>query len=692
MSKQTSKPLLTSLRFIPAIPSELIPTLEKIGIKSAGDLLFYFPRRYEDYQEVIAVREATVGQTVSLMVSVREIDHTVSMAGKMTIYALVEQDGHYLRIIWFNQPYLIEKIKVGMKLALHGTVTERGGRLQILQPKFTIMDAASAQLKPKLLPVYGLTEGLKQKDIRRIVRKVVERFADQAEEALPDNVRQELGLCDIHTAIRWIHAPESNIQAEEAQRRFAFQELLILQVALAKRRHQVTLEPSAPALPLTPMIENRIRQRLPFTLTESQEQVFHEIAKDLERTIPMNRLLHGDVGSGKTAVAICALLQTIAHGHQAILMAPTEILARQHERTLRTWLQSSRVKIALWTGSTSHRQQMAERIHIGEIDIVVGTQAIVESELKFAKLGLIIIDEQHKFGVRQRARLKQLANHDPHYLVMTATPIPRTISMTVFGDLDVSTLVRPANAPPLIKTYLGSETNRDKWWSFFCKKIDQGRQGYVIAPLVDSTDESKWVGVEGLYESLVNGVLANYRVDLLHGRQSAEEKDATLRAFANGHTQVIVATSVVEVGIDVPNATVMTIESAERFGLSQLHQLRGRVCRSKHMGYVCVFSSSGTAEDNQRLRAFVEHADGFKLAEIDMQLRGPGNLFSTEQTGFPPLIIADLIRDAGLVSQAREMAAKIVAADPDLKQPELERLRRQMVFRYGSALDISDVG
>ena len=412
----------------------------------------------------------------------------------------------------------------------------------------------------------------------------------------------------------------------------------------------------------------------------------------MKLTYPMNRMLHGDVGSGKTVVAVCSMLLAVAHGGQAVLMAPTEILARQHARTLNKMLAGSRVSIALITGSqtANERKALWEKLETGQIDIVIGTTAVINAASKFKNLSLVIIDEQHKFGVKQRSKLR--ADQDPHYLVMTATPIPRTISMTLFGDLDVSKLERPEGVGGKVHTYLGDEQNREKWWEFFRKKLLDGRQGYVIAPLVDGGDESKLGSAEQLFESLSNGPLEEFRIDLLHGRQSAEEKDATLQAFASGQTQVLVATGVVEVGIDVPNATVMTIESAERFGLSQLHQLRGRVGRGKHPGYVCVFDTSGSPEENERLAAFEKSSDGFELAEIDMQLRGPGNLLSTRQSGFPPLMIADLVRDSEILIQSQKDARRIVEEDPELEGEAMDRLRQLVFSRYGHVLDLGDVG
>jgi len=692
MSTTSSPPLLTPVDRLPGVGSPLARLLERLGLRTAADLLFNFPRRYEDYTELTELAHLEVGTTCSVVANIREVDQRVTVTGKHVQYVLLEQNRHYLRAIWFNLPYMEKRFQVGQLLHLRGTVKESGGRFEMLQPHYKVLEPGETGVEKKLLPVYPLTEGLKQWQLRKITERVIGDYAGLVEEALPEPVRQELALYPIREAIEQVHFPSTAATAEEARRRLVVQELLVLQLALAMRRYQHAQGQTALPLPLTGKIRDRILGRMPFELTEYQQQAFAEIAADMDRAIPMNRLLHGDVGSGKTAVALCAILLAVAHGAQAALMAPTEILARQHDRTIREILRNSRVRIALWTGSTAHRQSLSEKIAAGEVDIVVGTQAIVQSELSFAKLGLVVIDEQHKFGVKQRSNLRQLSSTVPHYLVMTATPIPRTISMTVFGDLDVSALRRPERLRAPVHTYLGTDATREKWWDFVVKKLREGRQAYVIAPRVETDDEVAAASAERLYERLSNGPLAAFKLDLLHGRQSAEEKDAALRAFAAGQTQVLVATSVVEVGIDVPNATIMTIESAERFGLSQLHQLRGRVSRGVHPGFVCCFSTTDNPEDNDRLKAFRETNDGFELAEIDLRIRGPGNLFSTQQTGFPPLRIADLVRDAGLLQQIRELGTRIIAADPELQAEEHARLRQLVLTRYGQSLQLGNVG
>jgi ATP-dependent DNA helicase RecG len=684
--------LTQPVQFIKGVGPHKAKWLEKLGLKTAADVLFFFPRKYQDFRELTPIGDLESDQNASVLVEVAEVEAIISSTGKPILYVLFKDETGFIRGIWFGQSFLKDRFALKQRVLLRGKAVERGLRFQMTHPKVTWVESGQEVSQGQLLPVYKLTEGANQRQIRDIVQTTIDQFANLVEEAMPDFVRERADVCDIQTAIQNVHFPRDQEQLGEARGRLVYQELLILQLALAIRRHRVQSEQQATSLELTPKIKARILRRFPFELSDSQISAFEEIAADMNQPFPMNRMLHGDVGSGKTVVAVCSMLLAVAHGGQAALMAPTEILARQHSRTLNRMLAGSRVNVALITGSqtANERKALHERLEKGEVDIVVGTTAVINAASKFKNLSLVIIDEQHKFGVKQRAKLR--GENDPHYLVMTATPIPRTISMTLFGDLDVSTLQRPDGVGGTVHTYLGSDENLEKWWGFFRKKLLEGRQGYVIAPLVDGGDESAIGSAERIFESLSNGPLEEFRIDLLHGRQSAEEKDATLQAFASGQTQVLVATGVVEVGIDVPNATVMTIQSAERFGLSQLHQLRGRVGRGKHAGYVCAFESSGAPNENERLLALEKSSDGFELAEIDMVLRGPGNLLSTRQSGFPPLMIADLVRDAEILVQSQQDARQIVKDDPELQGEAMERLHQLVFSRYGHVLDLGDVG
>lgn len=686
--------LTQPIQFLKGVGPHRAQLLEKLGLRTAADLLFFFPRSYQDFTELHQITELEAEQLASVVGVVEDIDQVISGNGKHVLYVLIKQENQFLRAVWFNQAFLMRKFQIGQRVMFRGKAKLIGGRFQMTHPKTTWLDAdQNVEDEKQLSPIYRLTEGINQRQLREIVAQTVGQCAGLIQEAFPDTLREQVSVCEIETAVRQIHAPKNQEEVEHARARLVYQELFILQLALAIRRHRIRSENVSPSLELTPKIKARITGRLPFELTQSQQIAFDEIAADMGQAFPMNRLLHGEVGSGKTAVAVCAMLLAVAHGNQATLMAPTEILARQHFRTLTQLLENSRVRMALWTGSlkTADRKRISQQISDGEIDVVIGTQAVVASKLDFHQLGLVVIDEQHKFGVRQRALLKQ-SGHDPHYLVMTATPIPRTIAMTLFGDLDVSVLHRTSGIGQKVNTYLGQEENREQWWEFFRKKLREGRQGFVVAPLVNADDESELSSAEQMFETLTNGPLEEFRLDLIHGKQSPERKDDAMRDFVSGKTQALVATGVVEVGIDVPNATIMTIESSERFGISQLHQLRGRVSRGHHPGYVCAFVTSNDPESNQRLAAFANTDDGFELAEIDLQIRGPGNLFSTQQSGFPPLMIADLIRDAEILQRAQQDARRLIGDDPEMEKESYSRLRQLVFARYGKALDLSDVG
>ena len=695
----TISKLTQPTQFLKGVGPQRAELLEKLGLRTAADLLFFFPTRYEDFTDQVSIADLEVGQAAQVVGVVDDIDET-KKDNQHILYVLLKQGQGtdvagtgYLRGIWFNQDYMLAKFRFGQIVKFCGKVSERGGRLQMMHPQTTWVDDAQKAENQGFHPIYRLTEGISQRQMRRIVESVVEQQANLVAEAIPEELQQQNQLCTIDEAIRQIHAPRNQTELESARRRLVFQELLILQLALSMRRHNIRIRAVAPELEMTPKIRARMLGRLPFELRPSQLTVFDQIADDMGKAYPMNRLLHGEVGSGKTVVAACAMMLAVANSHQAALMAPTEILANQHFQTLSRLLAGSRVRIELVTGSMTakRRKEVSESIAAGEVDLVIGTTAVIGAKTGFAKLGLVVIDEQHKFGVRQRALLKQ-AGFDPHYLVMTATPIPRTITMTLFGDLDVSILESGNEPGANKKTYLGSEDNREKWWQFFRKKLSEGRQGYVVAPFVDNKNDSAIQSAEDMFEGLTNGPLEAFRLGLLHGRQSAEEKLATMQEFANGDIQVLVATGVVEVGIDVPNATVMTIESAERFGLSQLHQLRGRVGRGQHPGYVCAFPTAGQGSEQERLQAFADVQNGFELAQIDLKLRGPGNLLSTKQTGFPPLRIANLIEDEAILVEAQSVARKVIEQDPNLAQPQHARLRQLVTARYSKVLDLSDVG
>jgi ATP-dependent DNA helicase RecG len=667
--------------------------LARLGLKTAGDLLFFFPRDYQDLSELRTIDQLTEGTPVSVCGHVEEVDLRNTGVGRSVLGVLLRQGTQYLRAVWFNQPFQRERFSVGQRVLLSGVPRCRGLRWEMAHPRVQLLPEDEDPLAGHIAPIYPLTEGIHQGLMRRIVHAVAEQYAGVVDEAFPQDLLARFDLCSIHEALREIHVPTSRSALDRARHRLVYQELLVMQLALAWRRIRLRQQRRAPSLSATTKIDARITRLYPFELTPDQRQAIREVACDMEREYPMNRLLHGEVGAGKTAVAQYALLLAVAHGYQAVLMAPTEILAKQHARTLQRDLQHSHVRIGLLTGSltAARRSQVLEAIATQQLDLIIGTHAVLQPDVRFARLGLVVIDEQHRFGVQQRAALRQ-AGLDPHYLVMTATPIPRTVSMTLFGDLDVSTLRQGPPGRPAVHTYIAGPNERAKWWDFFRRKLREGRQGYVITPLVDDSASTTLASVEKCLEQFVNEELEAFRVDFVHGRQNSQEKDAVMEGFRAGKTQVLVATSVVEVGVDVPNATLMTIENGERFGLAQLHQLRGRISRGSHPGYLGVFAQPANEDAQKRLDAFCRVLDGFELAEIDFQLRGPGNLLGHEQHGMPPLRIADLQRDGDVVQRARADAQTLMETDPELQDRSLARLRRLVLARYGQVLELGDVG
>ncbi|HZZ28266.1 MAG TPA: ATP-dependent DNA helicase RecG [Pirellulales bacterium] len=715
--KSALEELATPVQFLKGVGPDRAKLLQRIGMRTAADVLFNFPRDYQDLSDVRRIDALEEDKLQSVRGTVEEIDLRNTGTGRFILGVLLRQDSQYLRALWFNMPFMADKLRQGQEVLVSGKPRLKGGRWEMAHPRVQWIDSDEGE-KPgaQLLPVYSLTEGLKQSGLRYIVKQALEAYAGLLEEAFPQPYLAAHRLLPIQTAVHEIHFPASKENVQPARRRFIYQEMFVLQLAMALRRNVQETRRQAPLLETSAKIDARITRLFPFELTPGQRRAIDEIAADLARPTPMNRLLQGDVGCGKTVVAVYAMLLAVAHRCQAALMAPTEVLARQHLRTLQKMLANSQVRMALLSGSLTakEREETLQKLATGEIDLIVGTQAIVYAEAQFKQLGLVVIDEQHRFGVRQRATLKQ-AGADPHYLVMTATPIPRTVAMTLYGDLDVSIISESPPGRLPVHTYLAEEENRAKWWDFFRRHLREGRQGYVIVPLVEVSEHVDTANLQATFEELAHGELEAFRLGLMHGRMSAEEKDAALGEFAAGRTQVLVATSVVEVGIDVPNATLMTILGADRFGLAQLHQMRGRVSRGKFQGNCCVFATERSDKDktersdkdtternattteptdntNERLQAFVSTTDGFRLAEIDFQQRGAGDLVGTRQHGLSPFRMADLVRDSVVAAEAREDARQVIAADPELSQTEHARLRQLVLSRYGAALDLGGVG
>ena len=711
---QIKAPLVAStpLQYIPGIGTNRVELFAKLGIRRAIDLLFLFPRSYQDIAPYQSITELESGFRASVIGQVVDMDQRVSFEGRSTVGVLLAiEGGGYVRCVWYNQPFRRQQFTLGMRVVATGVAKSTGISFEMRHPETTILAADQPLPEAKPLPIYSLTDGLQQRHVAAAVSAALDGLVTTMEEALPESIRlaannpkdsiEKAGeavnrppLLGITEALRAIHQPNSIEEANEARHRFIFQELFVYQLALAMRRHRLKHDKPAPKIEATPMIHARILKRFPFELTRDQLRAIDDVRADMAQDVPMNRLVQGDVGSGKTVIAQYAMLNAVANKQQAALMAPTELLARQHFTRLSQQLSGSQVMIELLVGSISQRErtELLQRIAIGTVDIVVGTQSLLSEHVQFESLGLVVIDEQHKFGVEQRASLRE-SRIVPHYLVLSATPIPRTIAMTVFGDLDVSILKDKPPGRATVHTYLGSTAQQSKWWEFVVRQVQSGRQAYVVTPRVESDPATEVLGAEQVYEQLLNGPLAGLRLDLLHGRMDGIEKQSKLDAFTAGQTQVLVATTVVEVGIDVPNATLMTILDADRLGLAQLHQLRGRVSRGSYPGYVCVFAKQGVApEENVRLSVLASTDDGFRLAEQDLQMRGPGDLLGTKQIGLPPLRIADLVRDAQTLNFSRGLAQELIDRDPNLEMAEHALLKRQVTQRHGAVVTLGDVG
>ena len=684
--------------------------MQRLNLRTAGDMLFFFPRDYEFPAPPCRIDQLKEGVEASLIGTIADVELRSSSPTRSILGAVLENETGAIRIVFFNQPFRAEQLTYGRKLMIQGTPKVSGMGLQMSHPKITYLDKTDGEIEtPRILPIYPLTEGMKQHEIRRIIQLVIEPLADDLPEVLPTELRDlatqrlraaefslQLPLLEINQAIKQIHWPDDKDHLKAARMRFVFQELLVMQLALATRRKSLQDSMQSVSMETSNLLDTRIINRFPFELTDDQRSAMRQISEDMSRKYPMNRLLQGDVGSGKTVVAIYGMMLAVGNKQQAALMAPTEVLARQHYETLTRMLADSRVTIGLLCGSLSakERRDTLAAVAGGEVDLIVGTQSLLHG-IEFANLGLCVIDEQHKFGVGQRGSFRS-GGVDPHYLVMSATPIPRSVAMTVFGDTELTTLREKPPGRGTVKTYLGRGQWTQRWWGFVKQRLDEGRQAYVVAPRVasssDSDEDEDVSSVLTVFKELSQKHFADYSVALLHGKMPNDEKQRVMESFADGEIDLLVTTTVIEVGIDVPNATVMTIMSAERFGLAQLHQLRGRISRSSHTGHVCVFTSGEQNPDEiERLKTFETVHDGFELAEADFKLRGPGDVLGWRQSGMPAMRIADIVEDIDVLQVARQIAQDIIDQDPKLESESYQSLRKQMMRRYASTLNVGDV-
>ncbi|MFA5147667.1 MAG: ATP-dependent DNA helicase RecG [Candidatus Omnitrophota bacterium] len=665
------------VRFVKGVGPARAEILKKLDIEAVEDLLYHFPRRHEDRSRFNPINELKEGAHAAvrgevLTSGVRSGRPRFGRGKGMSVYKMAfGDDTGVIYALWFNQPYMQDVFKVGDKVVLYGKV-EKNKDFQMCNPEFEIVNDEDKETihTGRIVPIYPLTEGISQRGMRSVIKNMLDRYLDDVEEFLPEEVRSGNNLPALRQALFNMHFPESEELRMAAYERVVFDEFFVLQVALAQRRHKIKGLGTGVAHKTGGELIGSFKALLPFKLTDAQERAIADIEKDMASTKPMNRLLEGDVGSGKTVVAAHALVLTVSNGYQGALMAPTEILAQQHFAGLNRLLSPLGVNIVLLTNSVVEdaREDVLRMIEEGRADIVVGTHALIQEGVKFKGLGLSVVDEQHKFGVDQRAQLKQ-KGINPDMLFMTATPIPRTLAMTLYGDLDLSILDEMPEGRIPSKSYLVGEERREGIYKFIAQEVAAGSQAFIVYPIIKKGKNDDLKAAADMYKKFRDTVFPDLKVGLVHGRLDNAEKERVMSDFKSGKVQILVSTTVVEVGIDNPNVSVMLIENPERFGLSQLHQLRGRIGRGNQRSYCIMISDTGSEVARKRIKALIGSTSGFDIAEEDLQLRGPGQFFGTRQHGLPELRYANLVANVRQLEAARKEAFGLVNSDPGLTKP-----------------------
>ena len=661
MSEYDNRYLDSPLKYVKGVGENRAKLFSKLGIYTLGDIIHYFPRDYEDRSVFKPILEASDGEPITVRVRfVTGITETRPRRNLSIQKAMVTDGASLMNVTWFNQGYVKQNIDISREYVFFGTVRRVGSRVEIHNPVFEEADQ-SGNLTGRIVPVYPLTKGITQNILRKILRNALDAASDKIVDILPTGFRHKYRLAEAVFSYEQIHFPTSMENMEMARRRLVFEELLLLQLGLSSIKGTNS---GQSGIRFSPVDISPLLNALPFKLTPAQERVFEEIRADMESERRMNRLIQGDVGSGKTILAVLAMYIAASSGYQSAFMVPTEILAEQHYRTIAPLFEKFDIKVGLLTGGLKKKEKEAIKKEAEEerLDIIIGTHAVLEDSTMFGNLGLVITDEQHRFGVRQRARLSQ-KGENPDLLVMTATPIPRTLALVLYGDLDVSIVdsLPPGRKP--IKTYVVDESMRDRIYQFIRKNIAEGRQAYIVCPLVEESDELEVESATGLVEKIRDDALKGLRVGLIHGRMKSAEKDDIMRRFSRGELDVLVSTTVIEVGVNVPNANIMVIENAERFGLAQLHQLRGRVGRGSHQSYCILFNQGKSEISRQRMEIMAKSNDGFVIAEKDLELRGPGDVFGVRQHGLPEFRIANLYRDMDVLKDVQKAAREIVSGN-----------------------------
>ena len=680
--------LENDVKFVKGVGPNRVTLLNKLGIYTLKDLITYYPREHEDRSKPVELCNVVDGQEVLIeAIAVSKVAQIKTSRKNMTMYKLIVRDEtDSCLITWFNQSYLKDRFKLGEKYTFFGKVSTKNGTIQMNSPVYD--DYGKTKNTGKIIPLYPLTYNLSQNTIRQIMENALKMTNNELQETLPQYIIDEYKLLDINSAINKIHFPKDYKEYELARKRLVFEELFSMQLALLGLKNRYEVNDVGISFNKNVKLSNVISD-LPFKLTKAQTRVLEEIDNDMENKKPMNRLLQGDVGSGKTIISILAAYKAVKSGYQMTIMAPTAILASQHMEEFTKILEKYQIKCELLVSAITKKKkdEILERLKNGEIDVLIGTHAILEENVEFKNLGLVVTDEQHRFGVRQRKLISDKGKN-PDVLVMTATPIPRTLALILYGDLDISIIDELPPNRKKIDTFAVTKGLEERVNIFIKKQIQEGRQCYIVCPLVEENEEINAKAVVELAKNYKEKVFCEYKVEYLHGKMKSKQKDEIMENFKNGNIDILISTTVIEVGVNVPNASIMVVENAERFGLAQLHQLRGRVGRGEYKSY-CILKYQGNSEViRQRMQVMQSTNDGFVISEKDLQLRGSGEFFGTKQHGLPEFKIANLFEDMPILKLAQELAMKIVEQDPKLENEENLQLRRLVKEKFGDRLEL----